>query len=739
MQATCKHVQRRLFNAVSTKSGALLTVICLFATLNSVLWYNAPDIVGSAAARRRAAWLSRGVAISERGAAADERLRGFGSTTAPCHLSTDNLGGVPFLNRYCVGPIDLVYTWVNGSDVAWVKSKLEWQRRAGLLPPEDSTAAAQHKKDAAATANRYRDNGELKYSLRSIVKYAPWVRNVYLVTANQIPEWLDLSFPRVRVVPHSEIYPNASHLPVFSSPSIETHIHRISGLSDNFIYFNDDVMLASPVWPEDFMSMTGQKMYFAWEAPLCADGCSFDLLSNGNCDDACNNERCGFDIGDCDVAVPSEDGGDGTPAPTAAPTAAATEAKPQCATGCQPHWLGDKMCDNSCNNPECAFDGTDCAFDRYGELAGYAVTPSTSVLVFSALTPSLYLNFSALLPGSASGEGTPGGHRLVVESAEFDDSSDVIIAQTYSQLHRVLTMALVPRTNDGAGGGESSSGSTTPSATPPPRALSEEVAGGRAANGTAPGAEEERGGGGVATAAAEEMTLIRLKLVVRAPTIAADAATDDADAAAAAELDKWARALAHIRSSTSSSSVRGGESAVEEVFVYGDAPSIDAANVSTVGGVVNNNTKALVTENATGPLVSTTARITIELTIALSVEVKDLDVVVRDHRGFHLGDAEGSDFEAWLNDDQAGKGSGDDAGGRAAYPFTYGGGGMLVEEEEGGGLCYGGGVWRRRSGYGNSSSRWWVGCYAWCSGDRSRGAGGAFCGNCRGATTRYVR
>jgi UDP-N-acetylglucosamine-lysosomal-enzyme len=93
--------------------------------------------------------------------------------------------------------------------------------------------------------NRYRDSEELRYSLRSLVRFAPWIRHIYLVTDNQIPYWLDLSHPRLTVVPHSDIFPNKSHLPVFSSPAIEAHIHRIPGLSQRFIYFNDDVMLGN--------------------------------------------------------------------------------------------------------------------------------------------------------------------------------------------------------------------------------------------------------------------------------------------------------------------------------------------------------------------------------------------------------------------------------------------------------------------------------------------------------------
>jgi UDP-N-acetylglucosamine-lysosomal-enzyme len=50
------------------------------------------------------------------------------------------------------------------------------------------------------------------------------------VTNGQIPSWLDLDHPRITVVPHEDIFLNQSHLPTFSSPAIETHIHRIKGV-----------------------------------------------------------------------------------------------------------------------------------------------------------------------------------------------------------------------------------------------------------------------------------------------------------------------------------------------------------------------------------------------------------------------------------------------------------------------------------------------------------------------------
>ena len=73
---------------------------------------------------------------------------------------------------------------------------------------------------------RYADYEQLRYSLRSLEKHAPWVRQVFLVTAGQIPYWLNLDHPRLTVVTHEEIFERQEHLPTFSSPAIEANIHR---------------------------------------------------------------------------------------------------------------------------------------------------------------------------------------------------------------------------------------------------------------------------------------------------------------------------------------------------------------------------------------------------------------------------------------------------------------------------------------------------------------------------------
>ena len=91
------------------------------------------------------------------------------------------------------------------------------------------------------------DNEELRYSLRSLWQFAPWIRRVFIVTNGQVPYWLNVEHPRIDIITQKEIFRNASHLPVFSSPAIESQIHRIPGLSNMFLYFNDDTMLGNEV------------------------------------------------------------------------------------------------------------------------------------------------------------------------------------------------------------------------------------------------------------------------------------------------------------------------------------------------------------------------------------------------------------------------------------------------------------------------------------------------------------
>lgn len=212
--------------------------------------------------------------------------------------------------------------------------------------------------DEDASSNRFADNEELKYSLRSVEKYAPWIRKIFIVTNGQIPSWLDLDHPRISIVTHKEIYANKSHLPTFSSPSIETNIHRIPGLSKKFIYMNDDVFFGAEVWPDDFYTHSkGHKIFLSWSVPNCNEGCPASWLSDKYCDKSCNVSACDWDGGDCV----------GPNAKTNWQLQAMQSSGlypnnfgEYCSSGCAPNWIGDRYCDANCNTPLCGFDAGDC-------------------------------------------------------------------------------------------------------------------------------------------------------------------------------------------------------------------------------------------------------------------------------------------------------------------------------------------------------------------------------------------
>ena len=208
-------------------------------------------------------------------------------------------------------------------------------------------------------AHRFADNEELRYSLRSLYQFAPWVRNIYILTNGQIPNWLNVQHERIKIVTHSEVFRNKSHLPTFSSPSIESNMHNIPGISEHFLYFNDDVFLGRPVYPEDFISSEGYKVFLAWNIPNCNTGCPANWLTDGYCDLACNVSACNFDGGDCRPG--SQAAGRLVHNVINAAPGAANFALNYCNPGCSQSWVGDKYCDPACNVYKCGFDAGDCA------------------------------------------------------------------------------------------------------------------------------------------------------------------------------------------------------------------------------------------------------------------------------------------------------------------------------------------------------------------------------------------
>lgn len=154
-------------------------------------------------------------------------------------------------------PIDMVFAWVDASDPAFQAQYNKYASEAAR--PETSDQA------------RFKSLDELRYALRSVFKYAPWVRKVFIVTNGQSPSWLNLENPNIQLVTHDQIL-QKKYLPTFNSHVIESAIHKIPGLSEHYIYFNDDMMLTRPVKREYFFSGAGLAYLFASKVRLSGSG-----------------------------------------------------------------------------------------------------------------------------------------------------------------------------------------------------------------------------------------------------------------------------------------------------------------------------------------------------------------------------------------------------------------------------------------------------------------------------------
>lgn len=148
-------------------------------------------------------------------------------------------------------PIDAVILWVDGNDEALKRKRHEYA-------PD---YLFNHKDSAGAT--RFADIGEIHCCVKSINRFAPWFRKIYIITDGQDPK-VKSDIP-VEIVDHKVIFRGyEQYLPVFNSNAIEAMIWRIPGLSGKFVLFNDDFMLAGPVVPEDFFLEDGKVVCYAF-------------------------------------------------------------------------------------------------------------------------------------------------------------------------------------------------------------------------------------------------------------------------------------------------------------------------------------------------------------------------------------------------------------------------------------------------------------------------------------------
>ncbi len=166
-------------------------------------------------------------------------------------------------------PIDFVITWVDGGDKAWQAEKAGYSQTEGGDQREV----------------RFRDWALLPYWFRAVEAFAPWVNRIHFVTWGHLPAWLNTEHPKLHIVSHRDFIPE-EYLPTFSSHTIELNLHRIPGLSEHFVYFNDDMFLTAPGSPEDFIrqglpgdSFALNAIYFGPDSVGLINGCSLELIN----------------------------------------------------------------------------------------------------------------------------------------------------------------------------------------------------------------------------------------------------------------------------------------------------------------------------------------------------------------------------------------------------------------------------------------------------------------------------
>lgn len=155
--------------------------------------------------------------------------------------------------------IDAVYLWVDGGNPVHRVLRRQWAK----TEPNMNVGSNDE--------SRFNDHGELRYSLRSLEMFAPWVRRVYIVTDGQYPRWLRRAHPKVRIVDHREIFPDVSVLPTFNSTVIELYLDRIPGISEHFLFFNDDFFLGDVVEFGAFFTGDG-RVRIAFTQQVCPEG-----------------------------------------------------------------------------------------------------------------------------------------------------------------------------------------------------------------------------------------------------------------------------------------------------------------------------------------------------------------------------------------------------------------------------------------------------------------------------------
>lgn len=148
--------------------------------------------------------------------------------------------------------IDMIFSWVDGSSTDFQRQRAKQMQEYVVGEGDDG-------------ATRYRHVDELRFALRSVHMYAPWVRRIFIVTDSDRPAWL-AEHPKVTIVPSEQFFADPSVLPTHNSHAVESQLHRIDGLAEHFLYSNDDMFFGRPVSPELFFTSGGLTKFV--EAPV---------------------------------------------------------------------------------------------------------------------------------------------------------------------------------------------------------------------------------------------------------------------------------------------------------------------------------------------------------------------------------------------------------------------------------------------------------------------------------------
>ena len=154
--------------------------------------------------------------------------------------------------RPAVQEVDVVYTWVNDQDPDWQQLHAH------------ATGAFTHAGSLHSSVNdtaRFQNREEIRFSINALRRYAPWVRHIFIVTNCALPAWAE-DDPGISRVDHRDIFPDSSVLPTFNAFAIEACLHRIDGLAEHFIYFNDDVFLMDHFEISEFFPAPGEVSVF---------------------------------------------------------------------------------------------------------------------------------------------------------------------------------------------------------------------------------------------------------------------------------------------------------------------------------------------------------------------------------------------------------------------------------------------------------------------------------------------